>query len=256
MPTTAQKWYDEIQKSNKDALLANQITVIPSVQTFASSGKDPMIGAYSSFVLVEEQQGAEACIANAFLCLDELLANIPVYRTKPQDYHFHGLIHTYPKLPSEGGRYRTWNEVRRFLDISHEILRGTPPFEVTYKGLVCSRDAVLLCGFADPALDIVRNRFFDAVERYPDAFDLIQQGQDPRQSMRYLREKYAQGAAHISAARFLGQLPNPTQFVDRAEGMKSVEIGKIVVDHFTFICNGWYDINNPQTSVRVRINLE
>ncbi len=236
----AAAFYASRRIGNRDALRENRVKVLSVIEEYVRSGKDSMIGGYSSFCFLQEQVNGDAVVAATTTVLDELLHHETAYRTPTDTLHFHTHVHAYPSAPEKGGVLYDAARVARFLEISHELITATPCFPVQFKGIACTQDAVLVCGYGDPALDELRQRFYEAMERYPDAFIL-----PAGQTVDNIREKYGKGIAAVTAARLLTSLQNSFQYVATTDCHAETDLGTLTVTHLTFTANnGWIDIRN------------
>ncbi len=240
---TADTFYQSRKQANRDALAENNVVVLDVIKKYVDSKPptDNTIGGYSSFCFIEEQANAQQVMTNIQHTLDDLLQHAAeTYRPDPRELHFHTHIHAFPALPSNGGTIYDEAKVRRFLEISEELISQTPSFEVQFKGIACTKDAVLLCGYATPPLDELRTRYYHAMERYPDAFIL-----PPGQTIESIKEKYGLGTAAVTATRLLAKLQNPSEYVATAQKHSETDLGTITITHLTFTAqNGWIDVHN------------
>jgi hypothetical protein len=113
---------------------------------------------------------------------DDLLQHAGrTYRTLARNYHFAGFYLENPILDKDAGsqqRVRRQNaeQQRRFIELAYEIVGDASAFAVDYRGILSSADAVILKGYARESangkrpLDEMRDRFFAAVQQYPDDF--------------------------------------------------------------------------------------
>lgn len=236
----AAAFYASRKLGNREALLENRVKVLPVIEEYVATAQDRTIGGYSSFCFLQEQGNGDAVVAATITVLDELLRHETAYRTPMDTLHFHTHVHAYPSAPEKGGVLYDAARVARFLEISHKLITATPCFAVQFKGIACTQDAVLVCGYGDPALDELRQRFYEAMERYPDAFIL-----PAGQTIDNIREKYEKGIAAVAGARLLAQLQNSFQYVTTAESHAETYLGTLTVTHLTFTANnGWIDLRN------------
>ncbi|MEK6868070.1 MAG: hypothetical protein AABX98_04570, partial [Nanoarchaeota archaeon] len=158
----AAAFYASRKKGNKEALRENRINVLPVIKEYVTHGQDRMIGGYSSFCFLQEQGNGNAVVAATTAVLDELVGHTEAvcmesaYRTPTDTLHFHTHIHAYPDTPERGGLIYDSARVASFLEISHELISATPCFSVQFKGVACTQDAVLVCGYGDSPLDDLR----------------------------------------------------------------------------------------------------
>lgn len=215
--------------------------VLDVIRRHIDKGTDTTVGGYNSFCFLTEQGNGNEVVRAATAVLEELTAHAGnVYKTPNKDLHFHTHIHAYPALPESGGVQYNAEQVKRFLEISEELISATPCFDVEFRGVACTKDGVLLCGYAERALDELRNRYYAAIEKYPDAF-ILPLGQ----TIDHIKEKYGEGIAAVIGARLLGALQNPCEYVATAERHADTNMGRITVTHLTFTAqNGWIDVQN------------
>ncbi|SMO55093.1 2'-5' RNA ligase family protein [Gracilimonas mengyeensis] len=119
------------------------------------------------------------------------------------------------------------NEATAYINLVHEVLRQTPPFEIKFEGITASPAAVMICGYPEKeALNTLRDHLRGAFKQSP-----VYQTIDKRYKLK---------TAHSTIFRFRKPLTDPDSFVGVMESWKDHSFGSFVIDQAELVYNDWY----------------
>jgi hypothetical protein len=150
-----------------------------------------------------------------------------------------------PTIPTEG-QVLDPDTVRRLDNLCEEVIGDAPCFEVHYKGIISTDNALLLCGYAEQPLADMRARFMERIAQYPTDFGLPE-GITPTS---YQLEKNSGTTAPVTVVRLQGPLQNPDKYVSRVERAMKLDLGHVGITQLSFTKHGWH--NNPEQREVVR----
>jgi 2'-5' RNA ligase len=125
---------------------------------------------------------------------------------------------------------------KRVLD---SVLKDFSKFNIDFKGLTASKGAVMVQGFFDDALQKLRERLREEVNK---------QGIE-------LKERYKVVTAHSTIMRFKKKLQNPKALVNKIEEMKDVNIGIFKIKKILFVLHDWYNLKE-KTKILAEYELQ
>ena len=166
-------------------------------------------------------------------CINKLKDIEPesMYFYPPSDFH----ITVIDILKGEIGRNVPEN-INDYINSINECAKQIKPFEIEFKGLTASDNAVLVKGFYDNELQKFRELLRENLAKY---------------NLK-LEERYKTISSHITIARNKDKLKNPEKLISFIENESKTNFGKMKVDYFELSFHNWYDTKKQALA---KINL-
>ena len=166
-------------------------------------------------------------------CINKLkeIESDSIYYYPSSDFH----ITVIDILKGELGR-KVPENLNEYKNCINECVKQIKPFEIEFKGLTASDNAILVKGFYDNELQIFRELLRDNLKKY---------------NLK-LEERYKTISSHITIARFKDKLITPEQFISFIENEKDDYFGKMKIDYIELSFHNWYD---TKKEVLEKINL-
>ena len=126
-----------------------------------------------------------------------------------------------------------------YKQILDNVFKDSLKFNIEFKGLTASKGAVMVQGFFDDALQKLRERLREEVNK---------QGIE-------LKERYKVGTAHSTIMRFKKKLQNPEALANKIEDMRNVDLGIFEVNKILFVLHDWYNLKE-KTKILAEYELQ
>jgi 2'-5' RNA ligase len=117
-------------------------------------------------------------------------------------------------------------QVKVYKKVLDAMLKDFSKFNIEFKGLTASKGAVIVQGFFDDALQKLREKLRQEVNK---------QGIE-------LKERYKVETAHATIMRFKKKLQNPEALANKIEKMRNIDLGTFEVKKILFVLHDWYNL--------------
>jgi 2'-5' RNA ligase len=114
--------------------------------------------------------------------------------------------------------------LERYAEAVTEAMRGVGPFSIRFDGVTATAEAVMIQGFPDEELALLRTRIFE---------QLAARGLPQRQ-------RYVPKTAHITLMRFANPPGDLPRFADKIRASRSRPFGSTSVTQIELVENNWY----------------
>jgi 2'-5' RNA ligase len=150
---------------------------------------------------------------------DRLRAIQPdMYFYPQEDYH----ITVLDILKGEKGRQLP-NNIDEYVEAVKACTKDISPFEITFKGISASDNAVMVCGFYDEALELLRQSMRTELKRRGLPLD----------------ERYETFSSHVTFARLCSKYTDPVKFLSLIS--EPVSFGAMTVTSLEVCFHSWCD---------------
>ncbi|WP_103665124.1 2'-5' RNA ligase family protein [Gracilimonas amylolytica] len=114
-----------------------------------------------------------------------------------------------------------------YVSILKPILENTDPFQIEFKGITASTEAIMVCGYPEEdSLNTLRNKIRKAFK----GSDLFQT----------IDKRYTIQTAHMTAMRFSKPVDQLTKFVEQLNSIKHMPFGSDTTQECHLVTNDWY----------------
>lgn len=141
-----------------------------------------------------------------------------MYFYSQEDYHITAL----DILKGERGRKIPQN-IDEYVDATKACIRNIKPFEISFKGVSASDNAVMICGYYDEALERLRELLRSELKQR----DLI------------LDERYRTFSSHVTIARLCSTYADPERFLSLIS--EPLSFGTMTVRSLELCFHSWCD---------------
>lgn len=116
--------------------------------------------------------------------------------------------------------------IEDYKEIIQKSLIDINKIKINFKGITASPSAIMIQGFPDETLNILRNNLRTNFKK-----STLEQSLDKR---------YSITTAHCTVMRFQEKLQNPEQLIAIAEKFREFDFGDFIVENIELVCNDWY----------------
>lgn len=116
--------------------------------------------------------------------------------------------------------------IKEYSDLINEVVRDCDPIKIRFKGVTISDSCVLIQGFPDSSLNVLRDNLrlrFKNSSLYNS-----------------IDSRYVLRTAHSTVIRFKNHLKNPEKFIILINKYRNFDFGTIVVGDLELVYNDWY----------------
>lgn len=143
------------------------------------------------------------------------------YYYPPEDYH----ITLLDIITARQGFIYSKEQVSTCKQLSEDAIRRTEPFAIHLRGLVLSEGAIMVKGYYEEEMELLRRRLREAIITYGMQLD----------------ERYSTISSHITIARIRTGIEQREELINTISEYKDYEFGSFPVSGIDLICHNWYD---------------
>lgn len=119
----------------------------------------------------------------------------------------------------------TTDQVNTCIKLTEKVVKSTKQFKIIFKGLVLSDGAIMVKGYYENEMELMRQKLRKAII----------------DNNMKLDERYTTISSHITISRFKHKLEHRNELIKMIEKYKNYYFGKCTVSEIELIYHNWYD---------------